>query len=158
MIRIFFLVIMLRYNQAYRSWSQSNVILSLPKNRDKISACWHLIALCFSKEISGFAALKRTIREVEKGPVDESGNKSQIRVVTNLRLEFTRRKKMLWFPKKNIKNITTLCWEERMTGSTTKAVQYGLESDAKAVALLVEEICYCCCCWWGTCCCTIFFS
>nr|XP_058945922.1 uncharacterized protein LOC131773954 [Pocillopora verrucosa] len=36
--------------------------------------------LRFSKEISGFAALKRTIREVEKGPVDESGNKSQIRV------------------------------------------------------------------------------
>ena len=35
---------------------------------------------CVSKEISGFAALKRTIREVEKGPVDESGNKSQIRV------------------------------------------------------------------------------
>ena len=39
-----------------------------------------MIALCFSKEISGFAALKRTIREVEKGPVDESCNKSQIRV------------------------------------------------------------------------------
>ena len=71
---------MLRYNQAYRSWSQSNVILSLPENRDKISACWHLIALCFSKEISGFAALKRTIREVENGLVDKSGNKSQIRV------------------------------------------------------------------------------
>ena len=35
---------------------------------------------CFSKEISGFAALKRTIREVENGLVDKSGNKSQIRV------------------------------------------------------------------------------
>ena len=39
-----------------------------------------MIVLCFSKEISGFAALKRTIREVEKGPANESGNKSQIRV------------------------------------------------------------------------------
>jgi hypothetical protein len=33
----------------------------------------------FSKEISGFAALKRTIREVERGPVHEHGNKSQKR-------------------------------------------------------------------------------
>ena len=68
---------MLRYNQAYRSWSQSNVILSLPENREKISDIW---LHCFSKEISGFAALKRTIREVENGLVDKSGNKSQIRV------------------------------------------------------------------------------
>ena len=29
-------------------------------------------------------------------------------------------------------NIATSCWEE---GSTTEAVQYGLESEAKAVAL-----------------------
>ena len=33
------------------------------------------------------------------------------------------------------KNIATSCWEERITGSTTGAVQYGLESEAKAVAL-----------------------
>lgn len=33
----------------------------------------------FSKEISGFAALKRTIREVERGPVNKHGNKSQKR-------------------------------------------------------------------------------
>ena len=32
-------------------------------------------------------------------------------------------------------NIATSCWEERITGSTTEAVQYGLESEAKAVAL-----------------------
>jgi len=38
-----------------------------------------LIVLCFSKEISGFAALKRRIRVAEKGPVNESGNKSQLR-------------------------------------------------------------------------------
>ena len=32
-------------------------------------------------------------------------------------------------------NIVTSCGEERITGSTTGAVQYGLESEAKAVAL-----------------------
>ena len=32
-------------------------------------------------------------------------------------------------------NITTLCWKEHITGSTTEVVQYGLESEAKAVAL-----------------------
>ena len=32
-------------------------------------------------------------------------------------------------------NITTLCGEEHITGSTTEAVQYGLESKAKAAAL-----------------------
>ena len=32
-------------------------------------------------------------------------------------------------------NIATSCWEERITGSTTEAVQYGLESEAKAAAL-----------------------
>ena len=32
-------------------------------------------------------------------------------------------------------NIATSCWEECITGSTTEAVQYGLESEAKAVAL-----------------------
>lgn len=32
-------------------------------------------------------------------------------------------------------NIATSCREERITGSTTGAVQYGLESEAKAVAL-----------------------
>ena len=32
-------------------------------------------------------------------------------------------------------NITTSCWEERITGNTTEAVQYGLESEAKAAAL-----------------------
>ena len=32
-------------------------------------------------------------------------------------------------------NITTSCWEESITGSTTEAVQYGLESQAKAAAL-----------------------
>ena len=32
-------------------------------------------------------------------------------------------------------NIATLCGEERITGSTTEAVQYGLESKAKAAAL-----------------------
>ena len=31
-------------------------------------------------------------------------------------------------------NIAKLCWEECITGSTTEAVQYGLESKAKAVA------------------------
>ena len=36
-------------------------------------------AIFFSKEISGFAALKRTIREVERGAVHEHGNKSQKR-------------------------------------------------------------------------------
>ena len=41
---------------------------------------------------------------------------------------------------------------------TTDAVQYGLESKAKAVALYINKICYSCCCWCGTCCCTIFFS
>ena len=35
----------------------------------------------------------------------------------------------------NHSNITTLCWEERITWSTTEAIQYGLESEAKAVAL-----------------------
>ena len=39
-----------------------------------------MIVLFFSKEISGFAAPKRTIGEVEKGPANESGNHSQIRV------------------------------------------------------------------------------
>ena len=32
-------------------------------------------------------------------------------------------------------NIAKSCWEERITGSTTEAVQYGLESEAKAAAL-----------------------
>ena len=32
-------------------------------------------------------------------------------------------------------NIATSCWEERITGSTTEAVQYGLESKEKAAAL-----------------------
>ena len=32
-------------------------------------------------------------------------------------------------------NIATLCGEECITGSTTEAVQYGLESKAKAAAL-----------------------
>ena len=32
-------------------------------------------------------------------------------------------------------NIAKSCWEERITGSTTEAVQYGLEGEAKAVAL-----------------------
>ena len=32
-------------------------------------------------------------------------------------------------------NIATLCWEEHITGSTTEVVQYGLESEAKAVAI-----------------------
>ena len=32
-------------------------------------------------------------------------------------------------------NIATSCWEERITGSTKEAVQYDLESEAKAVAL-----------------------
>ena len=32
-------------------------------------------------------------------------------------------------------NIVTSCGEERITGSTTGAVQYGLESEAKAVVL-----------------------
>ena len=32
-------------------------------------------------------------------------------------------------------NIATSCWEEHITGSTTGAVQDGLESEAKAVAL-----------------------
>ena len=41
---------------------------------------------------------------------------------------------------------------------TTDAVQYDLESKAKAVALYINKICYSCCCWCGTCCCTIFFS
>ncbi|KAJ7374959.1 hypothetical protein OS493_001684, partial [Desmophyllum pertusum] len=35
--------------------------------------------LRFSKEISGFAALKRTIREVERSPANQNGNKSQKR-------------------------------------------------------------------------------
>ena len=41
---------------------------------------------------------------------------------------------------------------------TTDAVQYGLESKAKAVTLYINKICYSCCCWCGTRCCTIFFS
>ena len=32
-------------------------------------------------------------------------------------------------------NIAISCWEERITGSTKEAVQYDLESEAKAVAL-----------------------
>ena len=32
-------------------------------------------------------------------------------------------------------NIATSCWEERITGSTKKAIQNGLESEAKAEAL-----------------------
>ena len=32
-------------------------------------------------------------------------------------------------------NLATSCWEEHITESTTEAVQYGLESEAKAVAL-----------------------
>ena len=32
-------------------------------------------------------------------------------------------------------NIATSRWEEHITGSTTEAVQYGLESEAKAAAL-----------------------
>ena len=40
-----------------------------------------LFLSCFSKEISGFAALKRTIRQVEKSPGDDSQtNKSQRRL------------------------------------------------------------------------------
>ena len=32
-------------------------------------------------------------------------------------------------------NITTSCWEERITGSTKEAVQDGLESEATAAVL-----------------------
>ena len=34
-----------------------------------------------------------------------------------------------------IQLYATSCWEERITGSTTEAIQNGLESEAKAVAL-----------------------
>ena len=42
-----------------------------------------IVPICFSKEISGFAALKRTIREVELGSINGSDNESQTRVDKN---------------------------------------------------------------------------
>ena len=45
-----------------------------------VTACQQLMLLSFSKEISGFAALKRKIREQDKSPGNVNGNASEARV------------------------------------------------------------------------------
>ena len=45
-----------------------------------VTVCQHLMLLSFSKEISGFAVLKRKIREQDKSPDNVNGNASEARV------------------------------------------------------------------------------